>query len=137
MTVYNSYNAATLGYHTGVLAQAGLLALGMTNAVPAIAPVGGKTPVIGTNPISLAVPGACGDIAFLIDQSASAFAWTAVKRAADENKPIPLGWALDVDGNETTDAAAGLAGSMAPCGGVKGFSIGLMVGIFLCRISRW
>jgi hypothetical protein len=50
MGVYNSYNAATLGFHTGYLARAGLLALGATNAVPNLAPVGGKTPIIGTNP---------------------------------------------------------------------------------------
>ena len=52
MGVYNSYNAATLGFNTGYLARAGLLALGATNAVPNLAPVGGKTPIIGTNPIS-------------------------------------------------------------------------------------
>ena len=41
MAVHNSYNAATLGYHTGYLAQQGLLAFGFTNSTPAIAPVGG------------------------------------------------------------------------------------------------
>jgi (2R)-3-sulfolactate dehydrogenase (NADP+) len=91
MAVHRSYNAATLGYHTGVLAKEGLVALGATNSAPAIAPVGGNKPVIGTNPISFAVPGRQGEIAFLIDQSASAIAWTAVKRAAGENRTIPIG----------------------------------------------
>ena len=108
MGVYNSYNAATLGFHTGYLARAGLLAIGATNAVPNLAPVGGKTPIIGTNPISYAVPAPGGEIAFLVDQSATHVAWTAVKRAAEAGEPIPLGWALDEDGNPTTDAAAGL-----------------------------
>ena len=135
MGVYNSYNAATLGYHTGVLARAGLVALGATNSVPAIAPVGGRTPVIGTNPISFAVPGDKGKIAFLIDQSASAVAWTAVKRAAEEGRPIPPGWALDAEGRDTTDAAAGLAGSMAPSGGAKGFSIGLIVEVLCAAVA--
>jgi (2R)-3-sulfolactate dehydrogenase (NADP+) len=127
MAIHNSYNAATLGFHTEHLARQGLVALGFTNSVPAIAPVGGKTPLIGTNPMSFAVPGDTGEAAFVIDQSSSAVAWTAVKRAADEGRTIPLGWALDPDGQPTTDAARGLAGSMAPAGGYKGFSQGLIV----------
>ena len=135
MSVYNSYNAATLGFHTGYLARAGLLALGATNAVPNLAPVGGKTPIIGTNPISYAVPAPGGKISFLVDQSATQVAWTAVKRAADAGQPIPLGWALDTEGNPTTDAQAGLAGSMAPAGGVKGFSIGLFVEVLCAALA--
>jgi (2R)-3-sulfolactate dehydrogenase (NADP+) len=127
MAVHNSYNAATLGYHTGFLAKAGLLAFGFTNSTPAIAPVGGNKPVIGTNPMSFAVPGKKGRIAFLIDQSSSAVAWTAVKTAAEEHRAIPLGWAIDRDGKPTTDPEEGLKGSMAPAGDYKGFGMGLIV----------
>jgi (2R)-3-sulfolactate dehydrogenase (NADP+) len=127
MSVYNSYNAATLGYHTGFLAKRGLVAFGFTNSIPAIAPYGGKKPVIGTNPLSFAVPSKRGKIAFLIDQSSSAVAWTAVKRASEEGRDIPLGWALDKEGQPTTDPHEGLAGSMAPAGGYKGWCQGLIV----------
>ena len=135
MAVHNSYNAATLGYHTGYLAKQGLVAFGFTNSTPAIAPVGGRKPVIGTNPLSFAVPGRPGKIAFLIDQSASAVAWTAVKLAADEGRAIPLGWALDPEGRPTTDAALGLAGSMAPAGGYKGFGVGLIVEVMCAALA--
>jgi (2R)-3-sulfolactate dehydrogenase (NADP+) len=124
-----------LGFHTGYLARAGLLAIGATNAVPTVAPVGGKTPIIGTNPISYAVPAPNGGIAFLVDQSATQVAWTAVKRAAEEGEPIPLGWALDANGDPTTDAGAGLDGSMALAGGVKGFSIGLLVEVLCAALA--
>jgi len=135
MAVHNSYNAATLGYHTGYLAKHGLVAFGFTNATPTIAPVGGRKPVIGTNPLSFAVPGKRGKIAFLIDQSSSAVAWTAVKRAAEEGKQIPLGWALDPEGNPTTDPARGLEGSMAPAGGYKGFGQGLIVEVMCAALA--
>ncbi len=135
MAVHNSYNAATLGYHTGYLAKQGLLAFGFTNSIPAIAPVGGRKPVIGTNPMSFAVPGKAGKIAFLIDQSSSAVAWTAVKVAADEGRAIPLGWALDPEGKPTTDPARGLAGSMAPAGGYKGFGQGLIVEVMCAALA--
>ncbi len=135
LAVQHSYNAATLGYHTGFLARQGLLALGFTNSVPAMAPVGGSKPVLGTNPMSLAVPGPRGKIAFLIDQSSAAVAWTAVKRATDEGRPIPLGWALDKNGKPTTDANEGLSGSMAPAGGYKGFSQGLIVEVMCAALT--
>lgn len=135
LAVHGSYNAATLGYHTGVLAKEGLLAFGFTNATPAIAPVGGKKPVIGTNPMSFAVPGKKGKIAFLIDQSSSQVPWTAVKLASEAKRPIPLGWALDADGKPTTDADAGLAGSMAPAGGYKGFGQGLIVEVMCAAMT--
>src|SRR5262245_13366193 len=135
LAVHNSYNAATLGFHTGTLARQGLLAFGFTNSTPAIAPVGGRTPVIGTNPLSFAVPARYGRIAFLIDQSSSAVAWTAVTRAAEERRTIPPGWALDSDGRPTTDPAEGLKGSMAPSGGYKGFGQGLIVETMCAALS--
>lgn len=135
LAVHNSYNAATLGFHTGYLARRGLVAFGFTNSIPAIAPPGGRTPVIGTNPMSFAVPDGRKGIAFLIDQSSSAVAWTAVKRAAEEGKPIPLGWALDSEGLPTSDPVKGLAGSMAPAGGYKGFCQGLIVEVMCAALA--
>jgi len=135
MSIHNSYNAATLGFHTGTVARQGAVCFGFTNAMPVIAPVGGDTPVIGTNPMSFAVPGPKGKIAFLIDQSSSAVAWTAVKRAADQRRPIPLGWALDKSGKPTTDPNEGLAGSIVPLGGYKGFGLGLMVEVMCAAMT--
>jgi (2R)-3-sulfolactate dehydrogenase (NADP+) len=135
MAVHKSYNAATLGYHTGVLAKQGLLAFGFTNAMPAMAPVGGKKPVIGTNPLSMAVPGKSGKIAFLIDQSSSQVPWTAVKRASEAGEKIPLGWALDENGQPTDDPDLGLAGSMVPAGGYKGFAQGLIVEVMCAAMT--
>ena len=135
MAVHNSYNAATLGSHTGYLAKQGLVAFGFTNSTPAIAPVGGRKPVIGTNPLSFAVPGKAGKIGFLIDQSASAVTWTAVKLAADGGRTVPLGWALDPEGRPTTDPARGLMGSMAPAGGYKGFGAGLIVEVMCAALA--
>ena len=135
MSICNSYNAATLGFHTGFLARAGLLGIGATNAVPNLAPVGGKIPIIGTNPFSYAVPAPKGKIAFLVDQSATQVAWTAIKRAADAGENIPLGWALDTYGIPTQNAQAGLDGSMAPSGGSKGFNMGLFVEVLCSAVA--
>ena len=135
LAITNSYNCGVLGYHTYRLAQEGLLGIGFTNAPASIAPSGGKKPVVGTNPFSIAAPDGDGEPAVLIDQSASTIAKSEVMKHARENKPIPEGWALDVDGNPTTDAEAGLKGSMAPSGGYKGVGIALMTELLAAAMT--
>ncbi|MCH2095185.1 MAG: Ldh family oxidoreductase [Rhodobacteraceae bacterium] len=135
LTLRNSYNCGVLGYHTARLAEAGLVGLGFTNAPASIAPSGGAKPVVGTNPLSIAVPGADGDIALLIDQSASTIAKSEVMKHAREGKPIPQGWALDPEGRPTTDPAIGLKGSMAPSGGYKGVGSALLVEVMAAALA--
>lgn len=135
LAIRNSYNCGVLGYHTSELARAGLLGLGFTNAPASIAPSGGSTPVVGTIPISIAVPGEDGEPAIVIDQSASTIAKSEVMKHAREGKPIPLGWALDPDGAPTTDAELGLKGSMAPSGGYKGVGIALLVEVMAAALT--
>lgn len=127
LAVRNSYNCGVLGIHTLTLAKAGFLALGFTNAPASIAPSGGKRPVVGTNPISLAAPDGVGGAALLIDQSASTIAKSEIMKHASEGRPIPAGWGLDADGNPTTDPEVALKGSMAPSGGYKGVGLALIV----------
>ncbi|MEO1944143.1 MAG: Ldh family oxidoreductase [Candidatus Thioglobus sp.] len=135
MSIKNSYNCGVLGYHTERIARTGLTGLGYTNAPASIMPVGGDTPVIGTNPFSLALPNGKGGVAFVIDQSASVVAKSEIKMHALAGKPIPEGWAYDSDGNITTDAEKAMLGSMAPVGGYKGFGTGLMVESFAAVMS--
>ncbi len=136
MIVKQSYSGATLGFHTGYLAKQGLLAFGFTNAMPIMAPTGGHKPVIGTNPFSFAVPGTQGKTAFIIDQSASATTWTAMQQAIGNKTPIPYGWALDANGQPTDDPVKGLAGSILPAGGQKGFGVGLMVEVMCAALAQ-
>ncbi|MEM7320948.1 MAG: Ldh family oxidoreductase [Pseudomonadota bacterium] len=135
LAIRNSYNCGVLGYHTFRLAQAGLVGLGFTNAPASIAPSGGSKPVVGTNPFSIAVPGSDGQPALLIDQSASTIAKSEVMKHAREGKPIPVGWALDSDGNPTTDPEVGLKGSMAPSGGYKGVGLALLTEVMAAVLS--
>ena len=127
MTVHNSYNCGVLGHHAERLAENGLVGLCFTHAPASIAPTGGSTPVVGTNPFALAVPDGEGGAAFVIDQSASAIAKSEIILRSKSGEPIAEGWALDADGKPTTDAAAALKGTMVPAGGTKGFNVGLTV----------
>lgn len=135
LAIRNSYNCGVLGYHTGRLAAAGLLGLGFTHAPASIAPVGCLEPVIGTNPIAIAVPDGKGGVALSIDQSASVIAKSEIMRRRRAGEAIPEGWALGPDGKATTDPAIALQGTMAPSGGYKGVGIGLLVEILAAAAS--
>ena len=134
--IRNSYNCGVLGQHVEALARAGLVGLGFTNSPAAMAPLGGRSPVLGTNPLACAVPDGEGGAAFVIDQSSSVVARSEVMRHAKRGEPIPEGWALDAEGRPTTDPALALkGGSMVPSGGYKGFGAGLMVEVFAAALT--
>ncbi|HLW91396.1 MAG TPA: Ldh family oxidoreductase [Roseiarcus sp.] len=135
LAIRNSYNCGVLGYHTERLAQAGVVALGFTNAPASIAPWGGHKAAVGTNPWSLAVPDGHGAARFVIDQSSSVVAKSEVMKQARTGEQIPLGWAFDADGRPTTDPSAALKGTMAPAGGYKGVGSALLVEVFAACLT--
>jgi (2R)-3-sulfolactate dehydrogenase (NADP+) len=125
LAIRNSYNCGVLAYHTEQLAAVGLVGLGFTHAPASIAPVGALRPVVGTNPIAIAVPDGHGGCSISIDQSASVVAKSEIMRRYREGRSIPEGWAFGPDGEVTTDPATALNGTMAPAGGYKGVGLAL------------
>lgn len=126
--VTNSHHCGVLGHQVEALAEAGLLAIMVANAPKAMAPWGGAQPIYGTNPIAFAAPRLDGP-PLVIDLSLSIAARGKVMAAAKTGTEIPQGWALDNEGNPTTDPKAALSGSMLPAGGSKGAALALMVEI--------
>jgi (2R)-3-sulfolactate dehydrogenase (NADP+) len=128
LAVGNSYACGSLGYFVEELAEQGLVALMFANASPSIAPHGGKVPFFGTNPLAFAAPRA-GKPPLVIDQSSSVVAKVAVLDAQRRGVPLPPGWALDVDGQPTSDAEAAAGGSLCAIGGYKGVSLALLIDV--------
>ncbi|MGJ5620279.1 Ldh family oxidoreductase [Sulfitobacter sp. MF3-043] len=126
LAVGHAHTCTSLGYFTEQIARAGLIGLGFTNASPIVAAPGGKSRVIGTNPISFAVPDGHGGVAMLFDQSTTTVALGKITMAQAAGDSIPEGWALDEGGNPTTDPEAALKGSLVSVGGYKGWGFGLM-----------
>jgi (2R)-3-sulfolactate dehydrogenase (NADP+) len=112
-----------------------LIALGMTNASPIVAPPGGKTRVIGTNPIAFSVPDGQGGLMMHCDQSTSAVALGKITMAKTAGESIPEGWAIDAEGQPTTDPEAALQGSLVSAGGYKGWGFGLMAEILAAAMT--
>ena len=128
MSVRNSHHCGALSVQVDRLARRGLVAFMFANAPAAIAPWGSSQRIYGTNPIAFAAPRVEAD-PLVIDLSLSRVARGKVMHARKSGLPIPLGWALDADGNPTTDPESALAGSMVPIGEAKGTSLALMVEI--------
>ena len=124
--VANAHTCTSLGFFTEQIAAHGLIAIGMTNASPVVAPPGGNKAVIGTNPIAMTVPGENGP-RLHFDFSTSAVALGKITMAKAAGQQIPLGWAVDPQGEPTTDPDAALKGALVSAGGYKGWGFGLMV----------
>ena len=126
LAVGHAHTCTSLGYFTEQIAREGLIGFGLTNASPIVAPPGGKSRVIGTNPIAFAVPDGEGGVAMQFDQSTTTVALGKITMAKAAGESIPEGWAIDADGNPTTDPEAALKGSLVSMGGYKGWGFGLM-----------
>lgn len=135
LAVGHAHTCTSLGFFTEQIAAEGLLALGMTNASPIVAPPGGKTRVIGTNPIAFSVPDGKGGIAMQFDQSTTTVALGKITMAKAAGEKIPEGWAVDADGTPTTDPEAALGGSLVSMGGYKGWGFGLMAEILAAGMT--
>lgn len=127
LAIAHAHTGTALGFFTEQIAQAGLVALGATNASPIVAAPGGRSRVIGTNPISFAVPDGQGGVAMIFDQSTTTVALGKITMAKTAGESIPEGWARDAAGQPTTDPAAAVDGSLESAGGAKGWGLGLMV----------
>jgi (2R)-3-sulfolactate dehydrogenase (NADP+) len=131
--IRRSSHCGAAGLHVERLAEQGLVALLFANTPGAIAPWGGSKPVFGTNPIAFAAPLA-GREPIVIDMALSKVARGPIVAAKQKGEAIPEGWALDVDGRPTTDAAAALAGTMVPLGDAKGATLAMMVEILAAAL---
>ncbi|MCK0149178.1 Ldh family oxidoreductase [Marivita sp. S6314] len=133
--VRHAHTCTALGWFTEAIARAGLIGLGFTNASPIVAPPGGKTRMIGTNPMSFSVPDGSGGVAMMFDQSTTTVALGRITMAKAAGEQIPEGWAVDTDGHPTTDPEAALSGSLCSVGGYKGWGLGLMVEILAAGLA--
>ncbi len=132
--VTNSHHFGVAAYHLAPVAAAGMFGLAFGNSPAAMPAAGGRRPLFGTNPIAAGFPRRDG-APVSVDLSLSEVARGKLMIAAKEGRAIPAGWALDADGNPTTDPKAGLAGSMLPMGGTKGAMLALIVEVMVTALT--
>ncbi len=124
--IRRSHHCGAAGRPVEALAEQGMIALLFANTPAAMAPWGGSRAVFGTNPLAFACP-LPGRPPIVVDLALSKVARGNIVSAKQRGEAIPEGWALDAEGNPTTDAAAALKGTMVPLGDAKGTALALMV----------
>ncbi|PUA18902.1 Ldh family oxidoreductase [Glaciimonas sp. PCH181] len=132
--VSRSHHFGLAAYHLEPIAAAGMVGLAFSNSPAAMPAWGGRRAIFGTNPIAAIFPRR-GTPPLVIDLSLSEVARGKLMVAAQAGTAIPAGWALDKDGNPTTDPQAGLDGMMLPAGGVKGAMLALIVELLCCALT--
>ena len=141
VAVRNSSNFGIAGYYAMTALEHNMIGFACTNASPLVAPTFSASPMLGTNPIAIAIP-AGQQPPFVAD-----FATTPVTRgkftiAAKKGEKLSFGYAQDAEGNPTDDPTAiEHGGSMLPLGGDrehgshKGYCLGAMVDILAAVLS--
>jgi L-2-hydroxycarboxylate dehydrogenase (NAD+) len=146
VAVRNSNHYGIAGYYSMMALREGLIGVSMTNASVLVVPTFGQDAVLGTNPISVAVP-AGQERPFVLDMATSVATRGRLEEYVRQDKPLPLSWATDERGVPTADAARVLknvlacaGGGILPLGGAreedgghKGYGLALLVDI-LCGV---
>jgi LDH2 family malate/lactate/ureidoglycolate dehydrogenase len=111
-----------------------MIGLATTNALPTMAPWGGAERLLGINPLSVAIP-AGEERPIVYDAAFSATAHGKVRVYQQKGLQLPEGWALDRQGNPTTDPGAAIDGLLMPIGGFKGTALAMIMGILSSMLS--
>lgn len=124
--VRNSTHIGVAGYFAALAAERDCIGIVLTNAAPEIAPWGGTRATVGTNPMAIAVPSRQG-WPVVLDMANSTSGKGMIRWQQLMGLPIPDDWALTERGARTTNPVDGLAGTLYPLGGPKGYAMAVLV----------
>ena len=110
----------------------GFIGIATSNVDSNVIPYGGTEPVLGTNPISIAIPTA-REFDIVLDMATSVAAFGKIDHATDEGESIPPDWGVDEHGASTTDPESVVA--LRPMSGPKGYALGLVVDVLSGLLS--
>ena len=127
------YGAA--GFYANMIAEHGMFGMSMCNVEPCMTVPGGKSRILGTNPIAWAAPTG-GQRTVMLDIATSAVAATKIFAARNEGRPIPDTWLVDEEGVPTTDPSIfPEKGAQLPMAGHKGYGMAVFVEILTAVLS--
>lgn len=133
-SIHNGCHYGLGAYYPMMAVEHDMIAVSFANTPPLVAPFGGADPLLGTNPISVAIP--AGKYPPLVmDIATSVVAKGAISLALKEGRDIPNTWALDKNGNPTTSAAEANVGALMPFGAHKGYSMELIGSLLSFALS--
>lgn len=124
--VRQSTHFGTAAHHAMLALPHDMIGIVLSNAGPEMAPWGGYTAIVGTNPWSVAIP-AGNAYPIVLDMANTTAGKGMMRWLMREGRPMPRDWALTPNGEETDDPAAAMDGALLPAGGPKGYGIAVVV----------
>ncbi|AGA76459.1 Ldh family oxidoreductase [Echinicola vietnamensis] len=141
VSVKNSNHYGIAGHHALQAVKEDMIGMSMTNASPLVSPTFSKERLLGTNPISVAIP-AGKEPPFVADMATTTAANGKLEILQRKQENAPSGWVQDKEGNPTTNAfGVKEGGALLPLGGDrehgshKGYALGAIVDIFSAVLS--
>jgi LDH2 family malate/lactate/ureidoglycolate dehydrogenase len=135
VSVRNSNHFGIAGYYAMLALKEDQIGISLTNAQPLVAPTYGRTAMLGTNPIAVAVPSA-GSLPFVLDMATSIVPIGKITFHEKTGEAVPLGWGMDANGKLTENPSEILkGGALSPLGGsdilrgYKGYDLAVVVDI--------
>jgi len=126
LVINNCTHFSALWPEIEALCDHGVAALAMCPSYSTVAPSGGNAPLLGTNPFAFGWPRP-GKLPYVFDFATSVAARGEIELHRRAGTPLPEGWAIDRNGQATTDPQEALDGAMLPFGGHKGSAISTMI----------
>lgn len=123
--VRNGCHYGTAGYYALMAEREGMIGVSTTNSGVFVAPYGGVEKRLGTNPVAVAIP-AEKHLPVLLDMATSRVARGKLLVNMKKGVPVPEDWALDIDGNVTTDAKKAFEGILLPLS-YKGYGMAVVI----------
>lgn len=133
IAIGNNNHLGMLAWYAEKIAMRGLILIALSTSEALVHPWGGRFAMIGTNPIAIGVPTDASP--FVLDMATSLVSMGQIHDYAQRGVPIPSGWAIDAEGNPTTNAVAARGGAIAPFGGPKGYALGLAIEIIVAALT--
>jgi len=127
--IRNTTHQGAMGYYVHMAADIGMAGIAIVCSPPNMAPFGARASGVHNSPIAIGVPGG-NHGPLVLDMATSVAAGGKLELAKDKGLPIPKEWAIDADGNPTTDPHQ--SASLLPAGGPKGSGLAMM---FECLAS--
>jgi LDH2 family malate/lactate/ureidoglycolate dehydrogenase len=135
LAVRGSNHFGIAGYYAGLALPFGMIGVALSNASPRVVPTGGTTGILGTNPLSVAVPRAAG-APLVLDMATSAVSSGKIDVQLRKGAPVPEGWVypsvapfLDATGVVPMSVLQYPLGGKRETGGHKGFGLGLLIDV--------
>ena len=125
----HSNHAGAAGVYTTMAARQDLIALyiavASANVMP---PWGGQERLLGTNPISIAIPAGEGN-PYVLDIATTVTSHGSIKVLAQAGEQMPEGWVIDLEGKPILDPNRADEGYLMPIGGYKGSGLNIGLGL--------